>query len=244
MNTDVQRILYADENGDLEGIFEAQLIDPVPTERANAVRTLLAGEDAVAHFHAILLLVAWGDHSGLAEAERMLAVDEHPFAGIDTHRLYGVDISYDRLADALSLAVTRDRLPIDRVRALAERLLDLSRTKFFQNGLEQLISALNDPTLTDLTEQAITELARAGDARKASDLLPALATMDPLRATAAIDLFRDNGSFIERTDLGVARAFARIHTPESRRELERFLDNEQFPGARSVAKRAIDRWDM
>lgn len=244
MTPETQRLLYADETGELEGVFEVQLMDPVPAERIPELRALLGGDDLVAWSDGLRVLVGWGDLDGLAEAERIVASGEHPFGGIHTHRLYGVDLWYDNLAMALALGVSHNGLPHDRVRMLAGKLLAISTGDvFFREGLERLVSGLDDMALVEPMEQALVTLAET-DRRKGADLLPALATMDPDRAMTVLNLFREpDGSFTNDTALGVAYALGRIHTAESRRALEAIAARDDLRAANDIALETLQEWD-
>jgi len=243
MTPETQRLLYEDETGELEGVFEVQLMDPIPVDRLLPVRALIGGSDLVAWSHALRVLLGWGDEAGLVEAERFLESDKNPFEGIDTHRLFGTDLTYDNLASALSIGFSINGLPKGRVIALANRLLALSEKVFFLNGLEDLVTKINDRSLLEATEHAVNRLAEDGQLRKGTDLLPALATMDPERAMRAIELFREPDGLTNLTAVGVARTLARIHTPASRRELEEIAGRDDLPGANDVASEALDSWD-
>ena len=243
MRPEVQQLLYADETGELEGVFEVQVMDPVPVDRLPGVRSLIGGEDVVAWSHALLVLLGWGDEVGLVEAERIiLGRIENPFDGVDTHRLHGVDLTFDNIAHALALGLDLNGLSHDRVRALAERLLQISGSVFFQNGLESLVTALADPSLTDETEGAISGLVEVGKNREASDLLPALAVLDADRAVRMIERVLSAEGLSRITALGVARTYARMPNASSKRELELIEAREDLPGANSFARRTLEDW--
>ncbi len=242
MTPETQHLLYANETGELEGVFEVQLMDPVPVDRIPLVRALLGGPDLVAWSHALLVLLGWGDLTGLAEAERLLESDENPFLGIDTHRLYGADLTYDNIAHALAIGVSVHDLPRDRASKLARRLLNRSEQVFFQNGLENLITTLDDPALLDETEAAVIRLVEI-DEKKGADLLPALASLDPTRASAAIERYQGTEGFTRATGLGVARALARMPSADSRHKLEMIASREDLPAASRVARETLDEWD-
>jgi len=237
-----QNLLYADETGELVGVVEVQLMDEVPKERIEPLHGLLSSGDTTEQFHALLVLLGWGDELALQRIERVLNQDGNPFAGVDFHRLYDTDLTYDRIADALSIGFKHNGLPKDRVLSLAKQLLDLSSEVFFQNGLEMLLTAIGDQSLTDPTEDAVRRLVGDNQMTKASDLLPALATLDPKRAWAAIDHFKQDGTFVRTTSLGVARTLARITTPDSRAQLQHIKERDDLPGANDVAAQALEGW--
>lgn len=241
MTPETQQLLYADETGELVGVAEVQLMEPIPAERIPSVRALLASDDIVARFHALLVLVGWGDEGGLAHVETVLAGTTNPFDGVDTHRFGSVDLAYDRIADALSTGLTFNHLDLTRVRALGLALLNRCGDVFYENGLERLLTALKDPSLADATETAVFRLLDNDEARQATDLLPALATVAPERAMAIVERIIESETLSSLTGLGVARTLERIDSPESIDRLRSIAKRDDLPAAQSVAMEALEQ---
>lgn len=240
MDTESQayRLLYCDDSGETVGLEEVQLLDPWPTDRLGPLRTLLVEGDPTARFHSMLVLVAWGDSVGLEAANRFLHNKQDDASGISTHRLHGRNLAYDELADALGLSLANN---VDRaeVTALAVQLLQLFRTEFFESGLERLLSALADPELQDEILRAIGDVSSQGRVQEASELLPALASINPDLTWRTIhNMFSNQDGYLPEALTGIAFAFGRIKTSEALEELYQFQQSDQ-PGAAVAAEMAL-----
>jgi hypothetical protein len=63
MTGEKHKIMYASADGEVIGLDEVQLLDPI-VERIAPLRALLAGPNAYDAYQAALILAAWGDARG------------------------------------------------------------------------------------------------------------------------------------------------------------------------------------
>lgn len=140
-------MLYEDESGDLIGLNEVQLLDPIPTERIFALQDLINDEDLFLAYQANLILTAWGSVLGLRKIEDFIdnRIDEKlEFA---PNRIYGYDNVYDKLAEAVGLFVLSSNVFVDERERIFKKLLKLYGEMSFENKLKY---ALLKSSFTDL----------------------------------------------------------------------------------------------
>ena len=241
MTPEQQHILYADENGDLEGIFEVQFFEPhLRAERQEALLAMLDDPNPAVRFDSLQILAAWGHSTALDRVLSLLRSDSDDFERQSQHRLSGADTTHDQLGFTMDIAVSNCEHDDTRLREFAKLLLDAARTGFVENGLEAFISRLGDTTLVPQVQSVILEKRDAGDVRGAGDLLPALATLAPATAWELIREFAGQDYFDDLA-MGVARTLERIGDADAHRELAVLADRQDLPGASHVARRALDK---
>lgn len=240
MTPDQEHLLYAHEDGELPDLYEVQLSEAgVREERTNPLRAMLDDTSAVVRFDSLQILVAWADPIAIERTLALLRSDSDDLVGQSAHRLHGVDTTLDQLGHALAMAVTIHSCDDPRLDEIADLLLDAATTGVVESGLERFLSALRNRTLVPKLRSVIVEKRAAGDARGASNLLPALAALDSEAAEETIQLFTANG-YAREFAMGVAKALERIGSPAALAELATLRDREDLPGASHVARAALD----
>lgn len=74
--TEAYQLLYCDDDGDVIGLDEVQLLDPIPADRVPKLRTLLEDSDFFTVYQALKVLVAWQDEAGFASGMVFKSLDE------------------------------------------------------------------------------------------------------------------------------------------------------------------------
>ena len=160
--------------GDLVGLDEVQLLDPIPTERIPALQNLFNDEDLFLAYQATLIITAWGNVSGLKKAEDFIdnRIDEK--IEIAPNRIYGYDNVYDELAEAVGLFALSSKGFVDERKRIFKKLLKLYGEMYFENKLKY---ALLKSNFTDLLPDVEEATERAFQTKKfylSSNLLPIL----------------------------------------------------------------------
>lgn len=243
MTPEQQQLLYADETGEIEDIFEVQVLDAeFRGERLDALRKMLDDSSAAVRFDSLQVLVAWDEPVAIDRVLALLRERSDELVGQGTHRLHGADTTHDQLGHALALAVSVSGSTNPALREIAGLLLEEARTGFVENGLEGFISRLGDKTLLPQLVSVIRDKRDADDVRGAGDLLPAVVALDHAAAWELIHEFSGTDYF-DRLAMGVAKALERIGDSDSKVQLEALALREDLPGACHVAQRALDKWE-
>jgi len=213
---EIARLLYEDAEGDVVGLDEVQLLDPVPTERIPATRALLRRDDLSLAYQAALVLTAWGDPEGLARVEEFVDTRIDLKTNLAPHRIWGYDNVYDVPAQAVGLyALSSDAQAEDRRRIL-RKILGLYGVCFFESGLKAVL--LRGDIAADLLPdvRAALERAMAYDrAYQASRLLPILARWEGEAARPLVARLAALPPATPDPQANVAEALGHLPGPES-----------------------------
>ena len=102
MTPEQQQLLYADETGEIEDIFEVQVLDAeFRGERLDALRKMLDDSSAAVRFDSLQVLVAWDDPLAIDRVLALLGERSDELIGQGTHRLHGADTTHDQLGHCL-----------------------------------------------------------------------------------------------------------------------------------------------
>jgi hypothetical protein len=97
---EIEHLLY---EGNVIGLDEVQLLEPVPTYRIHKVRTLLKKSDLYLTYQASLVLTAWGDPCGFNKICDFIIQKIHREIVFEPLRRYGYDNIYDIFAEAIEI---------------------------------------------------------------------------------------------------------------------------------------------
>jgi hypothetical protein len=239
---EIQHLLYEDEDGDVVGLDEVQLLDPPPVERIPAVKSLLHDNDLYLVYQAAIVLAAWGVDEGLDKIEAMIDERFHTVMEFAPHRIDGYDNVYDEFAYAVHLYGLTGKRLADRKRIYG-KLLSLYGSVLFQGELKYVLLNCEFPELAAETIDAMKRALSNGHEYLASQLLPVLARWEPEQAWEIIPRFRRMSKQTPDPAANVAEALGYIDTDESRKLLRPYL-NHTGSGVAEEAKRSfIKLWE-
>ncbi len=221
--SEIQRLLYEDEDGRIVGLDEVQLLDPPPLSRIPAVKSLLKETDLYVVFQAALVLAAWGDSEGLAKIEELINKRVHTIQEFAPHRIYDYDNVYDELAYAVYLYGLSSKHETDRKR-IFEKLLRLYGPSQFESKLKYALLKSDFHELSPAVKEAIERAVALNRPYLASQLLPVLARWEPGKAWDLIPQFLSYPRQTPDPVLNVAEALGYINRSESK-NLLRDLEN-------------------
>jgi hypothetical protein len=239
---EIQHLFYADEDGEVVGLNEVQLLDPPPVERIPAVISLLHDDDLYLVYQAAIVLAAWGVDEGLDKIEEMIDERVHTMMEFAPHRIDGYDNVYDEFAYAVHLYGLTGKRLADRKR-IYSKLLSLYGSVFFQGELKYVLLNCDFPELAADLIDAIKRALSHGHEYLASQLLPVLARWQPEMAWEIIPRFRRMSRHPHDPAANVAEALGYIDTDESRRLLSTYLNHKGIGVAEEAKKSFIKLWE-
>ncbi|MCU0430588.1 MAG: hypothetical protein MUF42_11520 [Cytophagaceae bacterium] len=124
-------LLYRDEEGELVGLEEVQLLDPIPVNRIPLLLNYISKEDEYVSYQIALVLTSWGQNQGLDWImEKMLNFDSKN--SIDIDRFGEADLFYEKAIESIYFYTLSGG---DRVAAInsIEKALDVF-FEFYVNG--------------------------------------------------------------------------------------------------------------
>ncbi|MBT8339532.1 MAG: hypothetical protein HKP58_20415 [Desulfatitalea sp.] len=213
---EIKHLLYEDEDGDVIGLDEVQLLEPIPTKRVSLLRELLNGKDLYVAYQAALILAAWNDEEGLKTIDGFIDNKIHMTMEVSPHRLYGYDNVYDEIAWALYLSIDDDENPSEYVLNLIKKILRLYGPCDFEGSLKLCLLDIN---CSDLLSDIYKALERALDLNKeylASQLLPILAKWNHVKRWELITSFLAFKRQTPDPAHNIAEALGYINTIESK----------------------------
>jgi len=184
----IYQALYADEAGDIVGLDEVQLLDPIPASRIPELVPLLASTDLYLAYQAGLVLAAWGIKEGVDYLRHLVEIRIDRLVELEPHRLTGEDNVYDVLAEALRVAVLSG-YDEHAIAAILQRILALYGDCYFESKLKNTLLRLNMVVLLPAIKQAMTSALEHGRYYQASQLLPVLAKYDGDYALSQVNVF-------------------------------------------------------
>ena len=187
---DIYNALYTDETGEVVGLDEVQLLDPIPRERIPVLVNLLTGEDLYLAYQCGLVLAAWGVEQGVRYIHHLVTIRIDKLANFEPHRLWGQDNVYDVIARALSITLRFTDYNKEEIITALSEILSLYGECFFESKLKYaLIDSDVSQLLLDI-KQAMQSALSHERYYQASQLLPVLAKYDKVYAFAQIDMFQ------------------------------------------------------
>lgn len=184
----IYQALYTNEEGQLIGLDEVQLLDPVPTGRIPALLPLLTTDDPYLAYQAGLVLAAWGVEAGVAYLRHLVDIRIDQTTELAPSRLTGEDNVYDVIGEALGLAVLSGYDEHAITTGLAS-VLGLYGECFFEGKLKNILLQLDLPNVLPAVKQAVQLALEHGRYYQASQLLPVLAKYDRPYALSQTALF-------------------------------------------------------
>ena len=186
---DIYDALYTDETGEVIGLDEVQLLDPIPQERITRLIDSLSGDDLYLSYQCALVLAAWGIEQGVHYLRHLIATRIDQLAEFEPHRLWGEDNVYDVISEALYIGVLSDYNKVE-INSMVKEILELYGEAYFESKLKHVLIKLNEPELTPAIKQAMQLALKHERYYQASQLLPVLAKYDKVYAFAQVDAFQ------------------------------------------------------
>ncbi|UOQ71675.1 hypothetical protein [Hymenobacter cellulosilyticus] len=186
---EVYTLLYADEAGEIVGLEEVQLLEPVPTGRIPALVGLLTSTDRYLAYQCGLILAAWGVKHGVDYLRQLLETRIDKTTALEPHRLWGEDNVYDVIAEALSLAWRYSAYDKAEIVAILAEVLALYGECYFESKLKHVLLNSSIPELAPAVKQALQLAVVHQRYYQASQLLPVLAKYDKTYALTLVGQF-------------------------------------------------------
>jgi hypothetical protein len=215
MTTERHQLLYESPEGEVIGLDEVQLLDPIP-ERVAPLRAMLSGPDQYDAYQAALILAAWGDEAGARYLLDFVLVERPGELPVEPHRIRASDDEApDSAAEALHLYGSASGDVHTRDEGY-RRCLELFGRISFSGKLQSVLRRDHPSALLDVTREAYERTAARGDAAAAATLLPALVAMsDP----DSLRLIADRADVI-RGDTGIQRGLREAASELRRTDVE------------------------
>ena len=233
------RLLYCDPTGEVIGLDEVQLWEPIPLERIAPLRELLQHNDPFVRYQAMLVLVAWADEQGLRQLERFINAGLPADANLAPDNISSEDNAFDQLAEAVKLAVSNG-LDQQTAAGLYRKLLRHYGQQKFKSDLKYALLRHATPDLLDAIETALEDARRQGRIYQASQLLPVIAKLDPARGWRFVQTFLQAPRQVPDPANNVAEALGYIDSPAATTLLRGYL-NHADGAVRGEAQRALSR---
>ncbi|MEZ0609897.1 hypothetical protein ACAW74_15370 [Fibrella sp. WM1] len=189
-NEELNQLLYADQTGEIIGLDEVQLLDPIPEERIPAIIALLSADDLYAAYQAGLILAAWGVEAGVDFLHSLVIQRIDQTITLEPHRLWDEDNVYDVIADALSVAILSG-YEVEKILTVIRPILALYGTCYFESKLKHVLVKLNTPALLPNIEEALQLALDNKRYYQASQLLPVIAHYNTASALSKLPTFRN-----------------------------------------------------
>lgn len=236
---EIYHLLYEDDQGNVIGLDEVQLLDPPPLERAPALLELLKSDDLYLVYQAAIVLAAWGEEAGLDKIEELIDMRVHIYEEIAPQRIEDYDNVYDELAYAVHLYGLTGKRPEARERIYG-KLLELYGPCWFESKLKYVLLKSDFSNLAPNVRAAIERALSLERAYLASQLLPVLARWEPFEAWQLAPRFINQPSQTPDPMANVAEALGYIKKPESE-ELLNHLSRHQDAAVAEEARKSLDR---
>lgn len=232
---EIHHLLYEDEEGEVIGLDEVQLLDPAPLERIPFLLRLMSSDDIYLIFQSAIILAAWGNEQGLAKVEELIDIQVHKIYEISPHRIENYDNVYDDLAYAVHLygLTGKDFFAQQRI---FKKLLNIYGYCHFQSLLKLSLLKSECPEIIQDVQAAIERSLKNGYEYLASQLLPVLAKWQPEIAWLYVEKFM---SFPKQTPdpiANVAEALKYIHTNESLTILKQLRKHDDYAVSEEATK--------
>ncbi|MEW4453759.1 hypothetical protein AB1L30_13885 [Bremerella sp. JC817] len=214
--------LYCDDEGDVIGLDEVQLLDAPSETRVEILLKTLSHEDWEARKQAARVLAAWGFDAGLDTLEQLidLRIDQH---GVEVrHSIYGYNYVFDQLAEAVHLFQMLGESPRreEDQRRIYSKLLALYGECDFRSDLKYALARSGYAELLPEVVAAIERALAADKVYQASQLLPVVARWSPAIAWDWTAKFWSEERLVPSPLANVAEALGEIDTDASREMLQ------------------------
>lgn len=186
---DIYNALYTDETGEVVGLDEVQLLEPIPRERISTLVYLLTGDDLYLAYQCGLVLAAWGIEQGVHYLQHLVTIRIDKLANFEPHRIWGQDNVYDVIARAFSVTIRFTDYNREEIIAVLLDILNLYGDCFFESKLKYALIDSSVPELLPAIKQAMQLALQHERYYQASQLLPVLAKYDKAYAFAQVDTF-------------------------------------------------------
>ena len=182
--------LYTDETGEVIGLDEVQLLDPIPHERTSVLINLLTGDDLYLAYQCGLVLAAWGIEQGVRYLQHLVTIRIDKVIELEPHRIWGQDNVYDIIARAFSITLRFTDYNKEEVIISLSNILSLYGECFFESKLKYALIDSDVPQLLPSIKQAMQAALNHERYYQASQLLPVLAKYDKAYAFAQVETFK------------------------------------------------------
>jgi hypothetical protein len=216
---EINHLLYEDEAGNVIGLDEVQLLDPIPAKRVGLLRELLDSKDLYLAYQSALILAAWEDKEGLKMVESFIDNKIHLKQEISPHRLYGYDNVYDEIAWALYLSIDDDQNPSDYVLSLIKKVLKLYGPCDFEGSIKLCLLDIDCSKIIDDIYEAFIRALDFNKEYLASQLLPVIAKWNHSKRWDIIQTILKANKQTPDPAHNVAQALGYINTDQSKKIL-------------------------
>lgn len=237
-NTDSYKNLYCDAAGEVIGLDEVQLMEPIPAERVVFLRELFASGSEYERYQAALVLVAWNDPDIFARLDWYLdQLMARSGEALSPDRLHSVDTACDWVAGALSISLLNGAR-VETVDYYTRKLLAGVTSQYYRSGLQSLLVKTTRPVLVADLEMALRGAFEAAQQSKAALFLEPIARVEPMLAWSLIATLPWDPAVRPSPMFEIADALAFIKSAESRQYLE-WLLHDQGPGVADRAAKVL-----
>ena len=192
---------YIDEEGnEREDLREVQLLDDFSNERIKKLIDLLHNSDKYISYHAMLILIAWGEDEGFKKLDEFINQKIDLKEEFEPHRIYGEDNVYDVISDALYISTynTNDE---DKIYPYIKTMLGMYGDKFFESRLKSILLKLKKThILLPAIKKAIDLSLQKERYYQASQLLPIIAKHEKHKLKEYINMFKPYVQFDKRIE--------------------------------------------
>jgi len=213
--------LYANEDGVIEDLYEAQLIEEIPKDRIPVLYEALKSSELYTVYQSTLLLSAWADPKGLERLEAF--VDTPPDYVLDPDNVNNHDRTLDVLATALSISL-RNGNSIDNIFRVYKKLLKYYPYRIFKGEFVHALEKIADKSILQEIIQALKDTKRTY-MYQSSSLLPTIAKLDPEKGWELSQQFMKYDGEKPNPVANVGKALLYIDTKESKSLLKKLNDH-------------------
>ncbi len=188
----VKKLLYHADDDDELGLMEVQLMENPSPERTRQTIQLLSHSDEFVAFQACLILTAWNVAEGLGELRNWLKKIQSEPLGMNHHRIWGYDTSFEMIVEAIDYNYSLQRNP--SLSSEINELIGICISTFSKTPGEDRLSELLlkypvDPKFLDPLEASIEQLIHQENWDQASYLVPVLGRYKSSRFVSYFEFF-------------------------------------------------------
>ncbi|WP_338845920.1 hypothetical protein V8J88_19605 [Massilia sp. W12] len=245
MDQEIVKLLYTNEDGEIDSLRDAQLMEEVDEARADAVCTLLSHADVFIRYQALLLALAWGRPQALQVFHALLAQAPVFEFALEPDRIYGHDNYLDEMALAFYYYAEKTG-EVEEILPVCHRFLALYPQRYFKSHFKYVLQSLSHHSLAADMSKAIHQSLKNSRVYQASQLLPPLAKHYAKSHAQLLDdlihEFMRLPADHPNQRFNVAEALRYLPQENYANLMQWFLLKETEPGVIDEAKRSLEVW--
>jgi hypothetical protein len=218
---DINKLLYADETGELVGFDEVQYLDPIPVARIPLLIQLLQQDNLFIVCEAALLLTSWGVDEGIAALNTLMSNKIHESIEFAPHRITGKDNIYDEFAHSVHLYLLSGGNKLKAIH-LFKALLDKYAHFFFESKLKRALMKNIFHVLEPNIQVALEKSFQMKLFFQSSQLLPVLMQLNKERGGVYVQSFLNIARIEPKVEENIAQALRYIKTHDAMELLKRY----------------------